>query len=179
MSQRQLYTYDWVDPRRWDSWLGERMGEYRLLMAREIESRIAAIARWAAHQGVPVIIGEGWIGYTPLESMFEEGAESLALAEHAVRLALEHRVTEMVLGSNFAPHHAAWALVDWQRRMNELIRSFNQPLRSCEDAGLCLQCRACGNGGRRSTAPVVPRTMATLSIKPTQRGITGRTRRRI
>ena len=67
------------------------------------------------------MIGEGWIGYTPLHGTFEEGPIGRALAEIGIRTALEHGVWGVVLCSNAAPHHPMWADVAWQRRLNAEI----------------------------------------------------------
>lgn len=121
VTDRMFYGYDWIDPESWDRWLLERFPEHRLAMEREIESRIIAISRWARKESVPAVIGEGWIGYTPLFSNFEESPDGLALAEFGVRRALDLGVWGVVLGSNVAPHHPAWALADWQRSVNATI----------------------------------------------------------
>jgi Sugar-binding cellulase-like len=121
VTDRMFYGYDWIDPESWDRWLHERFPQHRLAMEREIESRIIAISRWARKEIIPAVIGEGWIGYTPLFSNFEESAEGCALAEFGVRTALDHGVWGVVLGSNVAPHHPAWALEEWQRSVNATI----------------------------------------------------------
>ncbi|WP_255513383.1 cellulase-like family protein [Homoserinibacter sp. GY 40078] len=121
VSDRMLYGYDWIDVEAWDRWLHERVGDYRLMMRREVESRVIAVARWARFHQVPVVIGEGWVGYTPLHGDFEESEEGRALTEHGIRTALAEGVWGVVLGSNIAPHHPSWSLVDWQRAMNRLI----------------------------------------------------------
>lgn len=121
VTDQMIYGYDWVDPRLWDRWLYERYGEHRLAMRREIESRVVAVTAWARRQGVPAVVGEGWVGYTPRDAGFEEGPVGTALAEVGVETALAHGTWGMVLGSNAAPHHPFWADVEWQVRMNERI----------------------------------------------------------
>lgn len=66
-------------------------------------------------------VGEGWVGYTPLHGDFEEGEIGRALAEHGVRIALEHGVWGVVLCSNAAPHHPMWQLREWQAALNAEI----------------------------------------------------------
>ena len=74
------------------------------------------------------MIGEGWIGYTPLFGEFEEGAAGLELAEHGIRTALEAGAWGMVLCSNAAPHHPMWSNIEWQQRMNrEILAHAAQP----------------------------------------------------
>lgn len=123
VTDQMIYGYDWIDPAAWDAWLEEQYPLYERVMLREIESRTVAIARWARWQGVPAVIGEGWVGYTPLHGGFEEGPIGRALAEHGVRTALEHGMWGVVLCSNAAPHHPMWQLRDWQRTLNTEILS--------------------------------------------------------
>jgi hypothetical protein len=122
ITDQMLYGYDWVDPQKWDLWLYDHYGLHREAMRREIESRVVAVAAWARRRGIPQIVGEGWIGYTPLLGGFEEGPVGLDLAELGVRTALLEGAWGTVLCSNAAPHHPMWSLVDWQRRLNRVVR---------------------------------------------------------
>jgi hypothetical protein len=121
VTDQMFYGYDWMDADAWDSWLYNEYGQYREVMRREIESRVIAIAAWARWKNIPAVVGEGWIGYTPLHGTFEEGPIGRDLAERGIRTALEHGIWGMVLCSNAAPHHPMWADEAWQRRMNNLI----------------------------------------------------------
>ena len=121
ITDQMVYGYDWIDAGAWDAWLDAHYEEYREVMLREIESRVIAIAEWARWRGVPAVVGEGWVGYTPRDGWFEEGAAGLALAEHGIRTALEHGVWGVVAGSNAAPHHPMWREEDWMRRVNRTI----------------------------------------------------------
>ncbi len=121
VTDQMIYGYDWIDAAAWDAWLDAHVTEYREVMLREIESRVIAIAEWARWRGVPAVVGEGWVGYTPRDGRFEEGPHGLALAEHGVRTALANGVWGVVACSNAAPHHPMWADVAWQRRMNALV----------------------------------------------------------
>ena len=121
ITDQMVYGYDWIDPAAWDAWLDAHVDVYREVMLREIESRVIAIAEWARWRGVPAVIGEGWVGYTPRDGRFEEGPVGLELAEHGIRTALEHGVWGVVACSNAAPHHPMWADVAWQRRVNALV----------------------------------------------------------
>ena len=127
VTDQMIYGYDWIDADTWDTWLLQNYGPYRAVMEREIESRTIAIAEWARWKGVPAVIGEGWIGYTPLEGTFEENPIGRALAEHGIRTALDHGVWGVVLCSNAAPHHPMWQQLDWQRRLNAEITSAPAP----------------------------------------------------
>lgn len=118
---QMLYGYDWIDPRLWDRWLYDHYGEHREAMRTEIRSRVLAVAAWARRRGVPAVVGEGWVGYTPRDGQFEEGPVGTELAELGVATALESGVWGVVLCSNAAPHHPFWSDVEWQRRMNRLV----------------------------------------------------------
>lgn len=121
VTDQMIYGYDWLDPDVWDTWLYDNYGAYREVMLREIESRVVAIAEWARWKQVPAVVGEGWIGYTPLHGGFEEGPVGRALAEHGIETALSHGVWGLVLCSNAAPHHPMWRDREWQRRLNTRI----------------------------------------------------------
>jgi hypothetical protein len=123
VTDRMIYGYDWLDTTAWDAWLYSHYGEYRHLMRREIVSRTKAIARYAASREVPAVIGEGWIGYTPVHGWFEEGPVGLELNELGVATALAEGAWGVVLCSNAAPHHPMWSLRGWQTTMNRRIRS--------------------------------------------------------
>ena len=121
VTDQMFYGYDQLDPALWDAWLEKHYPRFDEVMRREIESRTIAIAAWARWQDVPAVVGEGWVGYTPLHGTFEEGPIGRSLAEHGIDTALEHGVWGLVLCSNAAPHHPMWQLRDWQREVNERI----------------------------------------------------------
>lgn len=118
VSTSMFYSYDWVDTVRWDRWLYENHGRWHEAMVQAIDDRLEAYTRWAAHRGVPVVIGEGWVGYTPLLAEYEDGPVGQGLAEHALTRCIEDGVWGAVLGSNSAPHHPGWDNVEWQQRWN-------------------------------------------------------------
>lgn len=118
---RLFYLHDWADPDKWDLFLYERYSAHRLAMLQKTDQRLEDVSRWAVQNGVPVIIGEGYIGYTPLYASFEEGPVGKFIAEYAVRKGMELGFWGMVLCSNCAPHHPFWHDVVWQKRMNAKI----------------------------------------------------------
>jgi len=124
ITDQMIYCYDFVDVAKWDAWLLERYSDYRDEMHNEIAARVNGVAAWSAEHGVPQVIGEGWVGYTPLNGDFEEGPVGLELAEHGIRTALAAGAWGMVLCSNAAPHHPMWQNVEWQRRMNAEILAY-------------------------------------------------------
>ncbi|MEU6083590.1 cellulase-like family protein [Streptomyces sp. NPDC047108] len=108
VQQREVYAHDWCDPEKWDRWLHDHYPPHR----REMETRLAlwidAAADWAAETGVPLVFGEGWIGYTPLHGTFEEGPVGAAFCRTAVARARNAGAWGTVVCSNAAPHHPMW-----------------------------------------------------------------------
>lgn len=124
ITQHQLYAYDWADPVAWDRWLYRHYGRHEVAMRQAIDTRLRGIAFWAQRYAIPVVIGEGWIGYTPLGSDFEDGPIGQDIAAYAVRRCAELGFWGTLTGSNRAPVHPAWANVEFQRRLNaEFLRS--------------------------------------------------------
>jgi hypothetical protein len=121
VSASMFYSYDWVDPVKWDRWLYENYGSFRVAMRQAIDDRLDVIGRWADRHDIPAVIGEGWIGYTPLLAEFEDGPVGQGIAEYAVGKCIEHGFWGTVLGSNSAPHHPGWRNVEWQRRWNDRV----------------------------------------------------------
>lgn len=114
-----LYVHDWVDPDRWDLWLYEHYAEHRLGMRSTLDQWVEALARWAARAGVPAVVGEGHLGYTPRDSWFEDGPVGKDLCEHVVQRCIEHGVWGVVPCSNASPAHPMWREQAWLRRLND------------------------------------------------------------
>ncbi|MEL7976309.1 cellulase-like family protein [Isoptericola sp. F-RaC21] len=121
VSTTMFYSYDWVDTARWDRWLYENYGQWREAMLQAIDDRIDVLARLGQRHGAPLVIGEGWIGYTPLLAEFEDGPVGQSLAEHALVRCIEQGAWGAVVGSNSAPHHPGWQNVAWQQVWNRRL----------------------------------------------------------
>ena len=121
VTDQMLYGYDNVDPDRWDLWLYDRYANFREQMHGEIRSRVTAVAAWARREEVPVVFGEGWVGYTPLQADFEDGPVGKDLAEAGLHHAVDAGAWGAVLTSNGAPHHPLWADVAWHRRASTIL----------------------------------------------------------
>ncbi|NUT47433.1 MAG: hypothetical protein HOV94_09025 [Saccharothrix sp.] len=119
---REVYVHDWCDPGKWDAWLYDRYATHRTAMLQRLTTWIEAAADWAAETGVPLVFGEGWIGYTPLHGTFEEGPVGAAFCRTAAAEAARVGAWGSVVCSNAAPHHPMWQDVALQRECNALLR---------------------------------------------------------
>ena len=119
---REIYTHDWCDPGKWDKWLYDRYGEHRRAMRETLDTWLDVAADHAAARGIPLVLGEGWVGYTPLHAGFEEGPVGAEICAHAVRKSREIGALGTVVCSNAAPHHPMWRDVALQRRLNADFR---------------------------------------------------------
>ena len=119
VSASMFYSYDWIDTARWDRWLYENYGQWQHAMQQALDDRLTVLARWSHRHSVPLVIGEGWVGYTPLHAEFEDGPVGQGIAESAIRRCIELGAWGTVLGSNSAPHHPGWANVAWQQKWNK------------------------------------------------------------
>jgi hypothetical protein len=120
--RREVYTHDWCDPVKWDRWLYDRYGEHRRAMTETLDIWLDAAADWAAAHDVPLVFGEGWVGYTPLYGTFEEGPVGAAFCEYAVRASIRVGAWGTVVCSNAAPQHPMWQDIGLQRRLNDEFR---------------------------------------------------------
>jgi len=119
VSSSMFYAYDNVDPELWDRWLYNNYHQYAEAMIQAVHDRLTAISLWARRHSVPAVVGEGWIGYTPLNADFEDGPIGHQINECAIKFAAQEGFWGVVLGSNCAPHHPAWADADWQKHWNQ------------------------------------------------------------
>ncbi|WP_228474212.1 cellulase-like family protein, partial [Streptomyces calidiresistens] len=122
VSPREMYLHQWCDPVKWDAWLYDRHAVHRLAMEQRLVTWIDAAADLAADLGVPLLFGEGWVGYTPLHGTFEEGPVGAALCRRAMEESVRVGALGAVVCSNAAPHHPMWADVELQRECNALLR---------------------------------------------------------
>ncbi|ONK09742.1 cellulase-like family protein [Streptomyces sp. MP131-18] len=119
---REVYVHDWCDPQKWDAWLYDRYATHRKAMEQRLVTWIEAAADWSAAAGVPLVFGEGWVGYTPPHGTFEEGPVGAAICRRAVAESARVGALGTVVCSNAAPHHAMWADVTLQRQCNDAFR---------------------------------------------------------
>ncbi|WP_432484630.1 cellulase-like family protein [Kineococcus esterisolvens] len=121
VSLPEVYVHDWCDPEAFDRWLYERWGEHRLAVEQKLTLWLEVAADWAAARGVPLVLGEGYVGYTPKRGRFEEGPVGAELCRRAVREAHRLGAWGAVVCSNAAPQHSMWADVALQRECAALL----------------------------------------------------------
>lgn len=114
----EVYTHDWCDPERWDRWLYDHYAVHRAAMQQRLSLWMDAAADWCAARGVPLVFGEGWVGYTPLLGTFEEGPVGAAFCRLAVAESARVGAWGTVVCSNAAPHHPMWQDVALQQECN-------------------------------------------------------------
>ncbi len=117
----EVYVHDWTDPAAFDRWLYDHYGEHRLAMADKLRTWLEIAADWAAAHGVPLVLGEGWVGYTPLHGQFEEGPVGAEICRLAVREAARLGAWGTVVCSNAAPQHPMWDDIALQQECSALF----------------------------------------------------------
>jgi hypothetical protein len=117
----EIFLHDWVDASAFDRYLEERYPAHRIEMDRVLRIWLDVAADVAAARGIPLILGEGWIGYTPLHSDFEGGPIGADFCRLAMRQSRRVGALGTIVCSNAAPHHPMWADVDLQRECNALF----------------------------------------------------------
>ncbi|RUS48599.1 cellulase-like family protein [Cohnella sp. AR92] len=121
VGMKLIYLHDWADPDKWDLFLYDRYADHKLAMLQKADDRFEEVAVWNRRQRLPIVIGEGYVGYTPLHAGFEEGPVGKYIAEYCLRKGMSLGFWGMTLCSNCAPHHPFWNDVEWQRKWNRFI----------------------------------------------------------
>ncbi|WP_433280662.1 cellulase-like family protein [Pseudonocardia xinjiangensis] len=127
VSAAEAYVHDWADPVAFDRWLYDHYGEHRIAMAEKLRFWFDVAADWAAAHDVPVVLGEGWVGYTPLHGTFEEGPVGAEICRQAVTHARRIGAWGTVVCSNAAPQHPMWSDVALQQECNALFSAASAP----------------------------------------------------
>jgi hypothetical protein len=121
VGRAEIYLHDWCDPEAVDRWLYDRYGAHRIAMATRLREWIGVAADTAARLEIPLVLGEGWVGYTPRDCRFEEGPVGAQICRDAVRFADAVGAWGSVVCSNAAPHHAMWHDAQLQRQCNAVL----------------------------------------------------------
>ena len=117
----EIFVHDWCDAEKWDRFLYERYTPHHLEMTSRLDQWMDVAADFAAMRGVPLVFGEGWVGYTPLTANFEEGPIGAEYCRLAARKSDAIDAWGYIVCSNAAPHHPMWGDVALQRECNELF----------------------------------------------------------
>lgn len=118
VSRPEVYVHDWCDAEAVDRWLYRRYGAWEQQMVTTLRLWLDVARDWALAHGVPLVFGEGWIGYTPKDGRFEEGPVGAEFCRLAVRESVRVDAWGTVVCSNAAPQHAMWADVALQQQCN-------------------------------------------------------------
>ncbi|GAK40792.1 cellulase-like family protein [Paenibacillus urinalis] len=125
VGMKLIYLHDWADTDKWDLFLYEHYAAQKLAMLQKVDLRFDEVHDWVRRNGIPVVIGEGYVGYTPLYAGFEEGPVGKFIAEYAIRKGMSLGFWGMTLCSNCAPHHPFWDDIPWQQKWNRFILEYN------------------------------------------------------
>ncbi|KQQ05559.1 MULTISPECIES: cellulase-like family protein [unclassified Rathayibacter] len=117
----EIYAHDWGDAERIDLFLYEHYGRHQLEMEATLKTWIAVAADHAAMRGIPLVFGEGWVGYTPLEGRFEEGPVGAEYCRLAMRESRRVGARGSIVCSNAAPQHPMWDDVALQLECNAIF----------------------------------------------------------
>lgn len=114
----EIYLHDWIDAEAFDRFLYERYQAHATEMNRILTTWLDVAADVAAARGVPLVFGEGWIGYTPLHGDFEEGPIGAAFCRFAIAESDRVGAWGTIVCSNAAPQHPMWADIRLQQECN-------------------------------------------------------------
>ncbi|SEF00951.1 cellulase-like family protein [Ruania alba] len=121
VSKPEIYTHDWCDPEAFDRWLYDHYGEHRLAMNSRLTLWLETAADQAAARQIPLVLGEGWVGYTPKDGRFEEGPVGAQICRQAMAESARVGAWGSIVCSNAAPQHSMWADADLQREANAIF----------------------------------------------------------
>ncbi|PZG01093.1 cellulase-like family protein [Micromonospora deserti] len=133
VSKAEIFVHDWADAEAVDRWLYRHYPAWEEEMATTLRLWLDVAHDWANQHGVPIVFGEGWIGYTPRDGRFEEGPIGAEFCRLAIDESLRVGAWGTIVCSNAAPHHAMWDDVALQRQCNEAFLT-GTPLRPAREA---------------------------------------------
>ncbi|QAY64568.1 hypothetical protein ET495_16710 [Xylanimonas allomyrinae] len=117
----EIYVHDWCDVEAVDRYLYERFQNHHYAMLTKLDLWIDVAADFAASRGIPLVFAEGWVGYTPLHSWYEEGPIGAEFCRIAARKSNEIDAWGYIVCSNAAPHHPMWGEAALQRQCNTIF----------------------------------------------------------
>jgi hypothetical protein len=119
----EIYVHDWGDAEAIDRWLYRHYPTWEEAMTGTLRLWLDVAHDWATSHDVPIVFGEGWIGYTPRDGRFEEGPVGAEFCRLAIDESVRVGAWGTVVCSNAAPHHAMWADTTLQQQCNEAFRT--------------------------------------------------------
>lgn len=123
VAEPEIYVHDWGDAEVIDRWLYRNYPTWEQAMITTLRTWLDVARDWAASHGVPIVFGEGWIGYTPKDCRFEEGPIGAEFCRIAIDESMRVHAWGTVVCSNAAPHHAMWSHIALQQMCNEAFRT--------------------------------------------------------
>ncbi|MGN6125132.1 MAG: cellulase-like family protein [Humibacter sp.] len=117
----EIFFHDWLIPEAFDRFLYERYQNHRVEMDRVLAIWLDVASDHAKARRVPLVFGEGWVGYTPLRGNFEEGPVGAEFCRRAVRESRRVDAWGTIVCSNAAPHHPMWGDIALQLECNQLF----------------------------------------------------------
>lgn len=121
VSEPEIYVHDWGNAQTIDRWLYDHYGEHRIEMATKLHLWLDVAKDWAESHQVPLVFGEGWVGYTPRDGRFEEGPVGAEFCRLAMRESARVGAWGSIVCSNAAPQHAMWDDIALQVECNQLF----------------------------------------------------------
>jgi len=118
ISAPEIYVHDNGDAEAIDRWLYRHFPAWEQAMYDRLSLWLDAARDWGAAHDVPIVFGEGWVGYTPRDGRFEEGPIGAELCRRAVDESIRVGAWGTIVCSNAAPQHAMWADVALQQQCN-------------------------------------------------------------
>ncbi len=118
ISAPEIYVHDNGDAEAIDRWLYRHFSIWEQAMYERLALWLDVARDWAVVHGVPLVFGEGWIGYTPRDGRFEEGPVGAEFCRRAVDESMRVDAWGTIVCSNAAPQHAMWADVALQQQCN-------------------------------------------------------------
>jgi hypothetical protein len=119
VNRTEMYVHDWCDAEAFDRWLYDHYQEHRLAMRQRLTLWLEVAADWACERGVPLVFGEGWIGYTPRDGRFEEGPVGADFCRLAMSESARVGAWGSIVCSNAAPQHLMWEDLALQLECNQ------------------------------------------------------------
>lgn len=108
ISPGYFYIHDWIDAEKFDRWMYRSYGAHQFEMDLRSELLLRTIADYADERSIPAVVGEGWLGYTPKGSEFEDGPIGRELDENSMGLARDLGFWGVIPSSNASPIHSFW-----------------------------------------------------------------------